>query len=121
MQEVSARIKALDSDISGSEEKLNNFLLYLPNIPHSSVPAGADSAGNPVVRTWGEPGRFAFTPLEHVEIGERLGIIDTERAGKIAGARFTLLKGAGALLERALINFMLDLHTRRHGYTETLP
>ena len=121
MQEVSARIKALDSDISGSEEELNNFLLYLPNIPHSSVPAGADSAGNPVVRTWGEPGRFAFTPLEHVEIGERLGIIDTERAGKIAGARFTLLKGAGALLERALINFMLDLHTRRHGYTETLP
>ena len=121
MQEVSARIKALDSDISGSEEELNNFLLYLPNIPHSSVPAGTDSAGNPVVRTWGEPGRFAFTPLEHVEIGERLGIIDTERAGKIAGARFTLLKGAGALLERALINFMLDLHTRRHGYTETLP
>ena len=121
MQEVSARIKALDSDVSGSEEELNNFLLYLPNIPHSSVPAGADSAGNPVVRTWGEPGRFAFTPLEHVEIGERLGIIDTERAGKIAGARFTLLKGAGALLERALINFMLDLHTRRHGYTETLP
>ena len=121
MQEVSARIKGLDSDVAACEGELDAFLLVIPNLPHRSVPVGKDEKDNLVARTWGVPGVFAYKPLEHTDIGERLGIIDTERAGKLAGARFTLLKGAGALLERALINFMLDLHTNKHGYTEVMP
>ncbi len=100
---------------------MRDFLLNLPNIPHASVPVGATSDDNPVVQTWGEPPRFDFDPQAHWEIGENLGILDFERAAKITGARFALLKGAGALLERALINFMLDLHTKKHGYLEVLP
>ncbi len=121
MQEISQRIKALDEAAAETEKGFEDFLLLIPNIPHPSVPVGRDSTDNPVVRQWGEPENFAFTPLEHTDLGEGLGIIDFERAGRISGARFSLLRGKGALLERALINFMLDLHTREHGYLEVLP
>jgi seryl-tRNA synthetase len=121
MQEVSSRIKSMDQEVAGCEDELKNLLLTIPNLPHPSVPLGKDETENPVIRTVGEKPEFPFRPKEHVEIGERLGIIDFERAGKLAGARFSLMKGIGALLERALINFMLDLHTKEHGYTEILP
>lgn len=121
MQKVSARIKALDELCADRERELNAFLLMIPNLPHTTVPVGKDANDNVTVRQWGMPAQFKFAPLEHTDIGESLGIIDAGRAGKLSGARFTLLKGAGALLERALISFMLDLHTKRHGYTEVLP
>ncbi|MBI5469590.1 MAG: serine--tRNA ligase [Deltaproteobacteria bacterium] len=121
MQDESARIKALDAEIGGCEKELNDLLLVLPNLPSPSVPVGKDETENPVTRVWGSVPEFGFTPLEHTEVGERLGILDFERAGKLSGARFSLQKGPGALLERALINFMLDLHTTKHGYTEVLP
>ncbi|MBI5235325.1 MAG: serine--tRNA ligase [Deltaproteobacteria bacterium] len=121
LQEASDRIKSLDAEALTVQKALDDFLLYIPNLPHQSVPIGSDANANPVVRTWGEPKEFVYPPLEHTEIGERLGILDFERAGKLSGARFSLLKGAGALLERGLINFMLDLHTAKHGYTEVLP
>ncbi len=121
MQEVSARIKELDAETAACEKDLEDFLLTVPNLPHPSVPVGRDETENPVTRSWGTPREFTFDPREHTEIGEALGIIDFERAGKLSGARFSLLKGAGAHLERALINFMLDLHTTQHGYTEVLP
>lgn len=121
MQGVSARIKSLDELIAGAEKELNDFLLFIPNTPHASVPTGNDANDNVSVRLWGEPAKFSYPPLEHTELGDALGIIDTERAGKLSGARFSLLKGAGARLERALISFMLDLHTAKHGYTEVLP
>ncbi len=121
MQDESARIKALDAEIAGCEKELNDLLLVLPNLPSPSVPVGKDETENPVTRVWGNVPEFGFTPLEHTEVGERLGILDFERAGKLSGARFSLQKGPGALLERALINFMLDLHTTKHGYTEVLP
>ncbi len=121
MQQVSAKIKSLDSRVAECEKELKEFLLTIPNIPHESVPIGADERDNRVERVWGEPTEFSFSPKEHTEIGEALGILDIERAGKLAGARFSLLLGTGALLERALINFMLDLHTKTHGYTEVLP
>jgi seryl-tRNA synthetase len=121
MQDEGARIKALDAEIAGCEKVLNDFLLILPNLPNPTVPVGKDETENPVTRVWGSAPVFGFTPLEHTEIGERLGILDFERAGKLSGARFSLQKGPGALLERALINFMLDLHTAKHGYTEVLP
>ena len=95
--------------------------LEIPNIPHDSVPVGAGEEQNVVVRTWGEKPRFDFPPVAHWDLGERLGILDFKRAAKITGSRFTLYKSHGALLERALINFMLDLHVREHGYTEVLP
>jgi seryl-tRNA synthetase len=127
-QPLKERAAALNEDIKGLEAQteaqdawVREFLLNLPNIPHESVPLGAGSEDNPVVRTWGEPPRFDFAPRAHWDIGENLGILDFERAAKITGARFALLKGAGALLERALINFMLDLHTQKHGYVEVLP
>ncbi|MBI5642716.1 MAG: serine--tRNA ligase [Deltaproteobacteria bacterium] len=121
MQEGSARIKELDGKIAECEQELNEFLLVIPNIPNQSVPVGKDENDNIEVRKWGAAPAFQFTPREHTEIGEKLGILDFDRAGKLSGARFSLLKGSGALLERALINFMLDLHTREHGYTEVLP
>jgi seryl-tRNA synthetase len=127
-QPLKDRASAVNDDIKQFEEQaaaqdswVREFLLNLPNIPHESVPLGASSDDNPVVRTWGEAPHFSFNPKPHWDIGENLGILDFERAAKIAGARFALLKGAGALLERALINFMLDLHTRKHGYLEVLP
>lgn len=121
MREVSQRIKALDEELSKHEETLRAILLELPNLPHPSVPAGKDSEDNVVIRTVGEPRSFNFEPLPHWEIGERLGILDFERAAKIAGARFVLYIGLGARLERALINFMLDVQTKENGYLEVLP
>lgn len=121
MKKVSVEIKELDSALSGVDEELQPLLMIIPNMPHQSVAVGADEKDNPVVRTWGEVPERDFEPMPHWEIGERLGILDFGRAAKIAGARFSLYRGAGALLERALINFMLDIHTREHGYTEVIP
>src|SRR3990172_4263353 len=118
MREVGERIKALDAETRSVEEKIEQWLLLLPNLPHESVPVAATAEGNIETRRWGEPRRFAFGPKPHWEIGEALGILDSERASKIAKSRFTVLWGVGARLERALIQFMLDLHTREHGYRE---
>jgi len=121
MREVGVRIKSLDEELKGIEEGLEQFLMTMPNIPNEAVPIGASEGDNVEVRKWGEPPVFAFAPKPHWEIGESLGILDFERGAKLTGARFTLYKGAGARLERALINFMLDLHTGRHNYVEMLP
>jgi len=120
MKGVSDKIKELDETLGKVEETAAIFLRYIPNIPHASVPVGKDEAENKVVRTWGEPKDLGFPPLNHWDIGEMLGIIDFDRASKIAGARFALMRGAGARLERALMNFMLDLNTSK-GYTEVFP
>ena len=121
MREVAARIKAFEIELAGYEEKIQEILINLPNIPHESVPFGKDENDNPVVREVGVPKTFDFEVLPHWTIGESLGILDFERAAKITGARFPLYFGAGARMERALISFMIDLHTGSHGYTETLP
>lgn len=119
--QLKERIAELEKARDEAERKMQELLATLPNLPHASVPIGPDASANVEVRRWGTPRAFDFTPRDHVELGTRLGILDLERAAKIAGARFAILHGAGARLERALINFMLDLHTREHGYTETLP
>lgn len=121
MQQVAKRVKEINPDLSEVEEEIKKILLHIPNIPHASVPIGKSSEDNTVIRTWGEKPNFSFKTKEHPELGEKLGILDFERGVKIAGARFTLYKGLGAKLERALINFMLDVHTLENGYTETLP
>jgi seryl-tRNA synthetase len=121
MRQVSQRIKELDQRLARLEDDLHGSLLLMPNVPHESVPIGADEKDNPVVKKWGEITEFSFKPKPHWELGERLGILDFERAAKMTGARFTLYWGLGARLERALINFMLDLHTTKHGYQEVLP
>ena len=121
MKEVAARIKEMEVGLPEQERQMEEFLLNIPNIPDASVPEGAGEEDNAVVRTWGTPAAFSFPVRDHVDIGVGLDILDFERAAKIAGGRFSLSKGAGALLERALINFMLDVHTREHGYTEMLP
>jgi seryl-tRNA synthetase len=121
MREVAGKIKALDHDLSENEDKINQILFGLPNIPHQSVPAGKDSFENPVLKQIGTPPDFDFEPLPHWTLGEKLKILDFETAAKITGARFPLYLGQGARLERALINFMLDIHTTKHGYTEILP
>ena len=115
------QIHELETTLRNIEERLNGHALSIPNIPHSSVPSGTDQKDNVEIRRWGDPPTFSFTPRPHWEVGEHLGILDFERAGKIAGARFSLSLGIGAKLERALANFMLDLHTTEHGYTEVLP
>ena len=104
-----------------AEAEMRDLLSGLPNVPAEDVPVGVDEAANVEIRKWGEPREFDFEPKDHVDLGEKLGILDLERATKIAGARFSIFNGHGALLERALINFMLDLHTREHGFTETVP
>jgi seryl-tRNA synthetase len=121
MREVAGKIKALDHDLSENEDKINQILFGLPNIPHQSVPAGKDSSANPVLKQIGTPPDFDFEPLPHWTLGEKLKILDFETAAKITGARFPLYLGNAARLERALINFMLDTHTTKHGYTEILP
>ncbi len=121
VKEINGLIKTFEGQGGEQEIWVREFLLNLPNLPHASVPVGASADDNPVVRTWGEPPRFDFEPQAHWDLGESLGILDFERAAKITGARFALLKGPGAALERAIINFMLDLHTLKHGYTEMLP
>ncbi|MFH2075612.1 MAG: serine--tRNA ligase [Pseudomonadota bacterium] len=120
MGEVSNRIKELDESLKQTDEGLQAILMMLPNLPHESVVCGKGAEDNPVVRIWGEKPSFSFTPRPHWEIGESLNILDFTRGAKITGARFTLYRGLGARLERAIINFMLDLHTGEHGYTEVL-
>lgn len=115
------RISELDQLRSQTEARMHELLSTLPNIPHESVPRGEDESANAEVRRWGTRPEFSFEPKDHVDLGTTLGILDLERATKIAAARFAILNGAGARLERALINFMLDVHTREHGYLETLP
>ncbi len=121
MKEVSAKIKQLDDQLKQVEEELENLLMTIPNLPHPSTPVGGAENENVEVRRWGNPPEFEFTAKPHWELAEELDILDFERAAKITGARFCLSKGAGARLERALISFMLDLHTTEHGYTEVLP
>jgi seryl-tRNA synthetase len=121
MGEVSDRIKRLDETLGKADEELQAILMTLPNLPHESVICGHGAEDNPVIRTWGEKPVFGFAPRPHWEIGEALNILDFARGAKITGARFTLYRGLGARLERAIINFMLDLHTGEHGYTEMLP
>jgi len=121
MKEVSDRIKELEEEGDECESKLQEILLQIPNLPHPSVPPGRGSEDNQEIRRWGTPPSFSFDPRPHWEIGDALDVIDLGRATKIAGARFPLLKGHGALMERALINFMLDLHTKEHGYLEVFP
>jgi seryl-tRNA synthetase len=116
-----ADIKAREAELAEIEAKRDAVLLRLPNLPHASVPVGKSAADNAEVRRWGTPPAFAFTPRPHWEIGADLGILDFERAARMSGARFAVLSGAGARLERALINFMLDLHTGEHGYRECEP
>ncbi len=121
MRGVGEEIKRLDSDVRSVEERLNMLLLEVPNLPHPDVPVGKDDSENVVVRTVGQPRQFDFEPLPHWEIGQSLGIIDFERGVKISGTRFYVLKGDGARLQRALIAWMIDLHVRKHGYTEVYP
>ncbi|MDY6854738.1 MAG: serine--tRNA ligase [Thermodesulfobacteriota bacterium] len=121
MREVAQKIKELDGKLKEQEDALNQIMMDLPNTPHSSVPIGSNEEDNIEIKRWGEIPEFHFNPMTHWDIGEKLGILDFERASKITGARFTLYKGWGAKLERALINFMLDLHTHEHNYKEVLP
>jgi seryl-tRNA synthetase len=121
MREVSSQIKALDRTLSENEAVMQTILLQIPNIPHGSVPIGQDENDNPVLRTVGHPADMNFQPQAHWDIGEHLGILDFKRAARITGARFPLYFGSGALMERALINFMIDLHVNQHGYQEVLP
>jgi seryl-tRNA synthetase len=121
VNELKERMAELERARDDAERRMQELLATVPNVPHESVPIGRDESANQEVRQWGEAPRFDFEPQDHVDIGTRLDILDLERAAKIASARFAILKGAGARLERALINFMLDVHTREHGYEETLP
>ena len=121
VHELKERTARADQIRTDAERRMRELLSTLPNIPHESVPVGKDESANAEVRRWGTKPEFDFEPKDHVDLGTSLGILDLERAAKIAGARFAILNGAGARLERALIDFMLDLHTREHGYRETLP
>ena len=121
MRLVSQKIKEMDGELREVEAKLEDLLLRIPNIPHESVHVGTSEADNKEIRRWGEPREFDFEPLPHWDLGVNLDIIDFERAAKITGSRFYVLKGLGARLERALISFMIDLHVEEHGYTEVLP
>ncbi|HEV7868525.1 MAG TPA: serine--tRNA ligase [Chthoniobacteraceae bacterium] len=114
-------IATLEADAKEAEARQRELLLGLPNLPHANAPIGTSADDNPVVRIWGEKPTFDFTPRSHVELGEKLRLFDFERAAKIAGSAFTVFTGMGARLERTLINFLLDLHTREHGYTEVSP
>jgi len=121
MKEVSSRIKDLDGELGRIQEELNDIVMSIPNICDHSVPEGKDDSDNVVVRTWGTIPEFSFTPRPHWEIGEQQDIIDFATSAKLSGARFALLKGFASRLSRALVNFFLDLHTQKHGYTEVLP
>ena len=120
MRELGGKIKTLDQELSSIEEEIENIATRLPNLPHDSVPVGADEEENVEVRKWGEPQAFDFEPKPHWEIGEDLGILDFERGAKVSGSRFLYYKGLGARLERAVYNFMLDMHIYDHGYTEMM-
>lgn len=121
MKSVSQRIREFSDNLEKINEQLSELLYFVPNIPHSSVPVGPDTGANKVVKEWGRPRKMDFRPLTHWDIADNLNLLDFKRAGKIAGSGFALYTGLGARLERALINFMLDLHTKKHGYTEIFP
>ena len=121
MKLLGEEIKQFEQQVRQAEEKVRELLLEVPNMPHSSVPVGGGAHENKEVRRWGEPGKFDFEPKAHWDLGSSLGILDFERAAKIAGGRFAVYFGVGAKLERALANFMLDIHTGEHGCTEVLP
>jgi len=121
VREMSDRMAALDEKVQALDESFKTMLAGIPNIPHESVPVGKSSEDNVEIHRWGEPRKFEFEPKAHWDLGPELRILDLERAAKITGARFAVYWGVGARLERALINFMLDIHTREHGYTEVLP
>ncbi|MGL5206334.1 MAG: serine--tRNA ligase [Acidaminococcaceae bacterium] len=121
MRALGEKISEDDKELKEIEQKLKDILLTIPNMPADDVPIGKDDSDNPVVRTWSEPTEFSFEPKAHWDIGEALGILDFERAAKVTGARFTFYKGLGSRLERAVYNFMLDVHTREHDYTEIFP
>jgi seryl-tRNA synthetase len=120
MRKVGEQISAFDNDLKEVELGLREIMLNIPNVPNDDVPVGKDENDNPEVRKWGEPKQYDFIPKPHWEIGEDLDILDAERAAKVTGARFTFYKGMGARLERSVINFMMDLHANKHGYTEML-
>ncbi|MFH1199166.1 MAG: serine--tRNA ligase, partial [Candidatus Omnitrophota bacterium] len=120
MKSISAQIGQLDDEVKAADGELTRTLLVIPNVPHSSIPVG-DQAKNTIVRSWGNPRKFSFKPQGHIDLAQNMDIIDFNRATKITGSNFILYKGWGAKLERALINFMLDLHTKKHGYTEVSP
>lgn len=121
VREISEKIAALDGRVKELDEAFRDFLARIPNVPHESVPAGRSAEDNVEVRRWGTPPEFDFAPKAHWDLGPELGILDLERAAKITGARFAVYWGLGARLERALVSFMLDVHTREHGYKEVLP
>jgi seryl-tRNA synthetase len=121
MRLIGEKVKELDEKVAGIEAELQDLAMRIPNRPHSSVPVGADENANVEIRRHGTPRRFTFEPKPHWDLGEPLGIMDFERGVQLAESRFTVLKGAGARLERALMNFMLDFHTTQHGFTESPP
>lgn len=121
VRELGDRIAAIEAELTAFETDLTNLMVTLPNLPHESVPVGSDETASQEIKRWGTPPVFDFEPLDHVDLGISLGILDLERAAKISGARFSILTGKGARLERALINFCLELQTKRHGYEEVLP
>ena len=121
MRALGEKIAEDDKELKEIEQKLKDIILNIPNLPADDVPVGKDDSDNPVVRKWGEPTKFSFEPKAHWDIGEGLGILDFERAAKVTGARFTFYKGLGSRLERAVYNFMLDVHTQEHDYTEIFP
>ena len=121
MGQVGDKIKVLDEEVKQIDEKLNEIIMGIPNIPHESLPIGPDDSFNREERKWGEPRKFTFEPQAHWDLGEKLDILDFERGAKVTGARFTFYKGLGARLERAVINFMLDVHITDHGYVEVFP
>ena len=121
MKRIGLDIKELDARVGEVDRALNGLMLQLPNIPHESVPVGPDESANVEIRSWGTPRAFDFEPRPHWEIGEMIGALDFERGAKLSGSRFTVLKGQGARMERALLNFMLDLHTTEHGFMEVMP
>ena len=121
VRELGGRITTTGEELSAVEEDLTRLMTSLPNLHHDSVPVGADESANREIKRWGAPPQFDFEPLDHVDLATSLGILDLERAAKVSGSRFSILTGAGARLERGLINFCLDLQTKRHGYTEVVP
>jgi len=121
MKQVGAQIKDLEKQVDELDQAMNEMLLVIPNAPHASTPLGCDESANVEVRKFGQPASYSFAVKDHVDLGNALGILDLDRAAKLTGARFSVLTGAGARLERALIQFMLDTHTQKHGYREILP
>jgi len=121
VRELGDRIAGVEAELRAVETDLNSLLMAVPNVPHDTVPLGRDESANEEIRRWGTPPVFDFEPRDHVDLGSALGILDLERAAKISGTRFAILTGVGARLERALINFCLDLQTKHHGYEEVLP